>query len=129
MKSSTIAVLITLASTIILVAIYTTAAPDSTNEIANTAIMTEGKQVIDIRAKGGYSPRTTTATANIPTVINIQTSATFDCSASLTIPAIGYTKHLPPSGITTIEIPAEQATGTVRGVCSMGMYSFSITFT
>jgi hypothetical protein len=35
---------------------------------------------------------------------------------------------LPPSGITDIELPAQEAGATVQGVCAMGMYSFAINF-
>lgn len=88
----------------------------------------DGKQVIQISAKGGYAPRVTTAKANIPTVINVQTNGTFDCSSALTIPAIGFRTMLPPSGITPIEVPSQQPGTVIRGVCSMGMYSFTVNF-
>lgn len=88
----------------------------------------EGKQVIEINAKGGYAPRVTFAKANTPTVINVQTNGTFDCSSALTIPAIGYRTMLPSSGKTPIEIPPQQPGTTIKGVCSMGMYNFAVNF-
>ncbi len=88
----------------------------------------DGKQVIEITAKGGYAPRVTVAKANTPTVINVQTNGTFDCSSALTVPASGYRTMLPSSGITPIEIPPQQPGTTIKGVCSMGMYNFAVNF-
>lgn len=93
----------------------------------NVAVV-DGKQIIQINAKGGYAPRVTVAKANMPTVINVQTNGTFDCSSALTIPAVGFRKNLPATGVTPIEIPAQQAGATVKGVCSMGMYNFAVNF-
>ncbi len=88
----------------------------------------DGKQVIDIKAKGGYAPRVTVAKANMPTVINVQTNGTFDCSSALTVAAIGFRTMLPSSGVTPIEIPPQQPGTTIKGVCSMGMYNFAVNF-
>lgn len=99
----------------------------NTNRQANVSVV-DGKQVIEIKAKGGYAPRVTVAKANMPTVINVQTNGTFDCSVALTVPAIGFRTMLPSSGVTPIEIPPQQPGTTVRGVCSMGMYSFAVNF-
>lgn len=90
--------------------------------------LVDGKQVVEIKAKGGYAPRVTVAKANMPTVINVQTNGTFDCSSALTVPAVGFRAMLPPSGVTPIEIPPQQPGTTIKGVCSMGMYSFAINF-
>ncbi|MFA6502774.1 MAG: cupredoxin domain-containing protein [Candidatus Paceibacterota bacterium] len=95
---------------------------------APTAVMVEGKQVVDIRAKGGYSPRVVTAKAGVETILRVSTSGTFDCSASLVIPKLSYQKFLQPSGTEDIIIPAEQAQGTLQGLCAMGMYGFQIKF-
>ncbi len=94
---------------------------------ANVSIK-DGTQYIDLSAKGGYSPRLSVAQAGIPTKLKVATSATFDCSASLTIPSIGYRDILPPSGTTEIDIPAQEAGTTLQGTCAMGMYSFAIKF-
>jgi plastocyanin domain-containing protein len=97
------------------------------NEQANVATV-DGKQVIQINAKGGYAPRVTLAKANMPTVINVTTNGTFDCSSSLSIPSIGFRKALPASGTTPIEVPPQQAGATIKGVCAMGMYNFAVNF-
>ena len=87
-----------------------------------------GSQVIEISAKGGYSPQETTAKANLPTVLKIKSNGDFDCSSSLTIPKIGYQTNLPPSGETVVDVPPQKAGSTLTGLCSMGMYSFTIRF-
>ena len=92
------------------------------------ATITDGKQIIDISAKGGYSPRKVVAKAGIPTILRVSTKGTFDCSASLVIPKLSYQKFLQPSGTEDIAISAEQAQGTMQGLCSMGMYNFQVIF-
>lgn len=93
-----------------------------------TAVIVDGKQIIDITAKGGYLPRVVTAKAGVPTVLRMNTSGTFDCSASLVIPRLSYQKFLQPSGSEDIAIAPEQARGTLQGLCAMGMYSFKVIF-
>jgi len=93
-----------------------------------SAVIVDGEQFIDISAKGGYTPRVVLAKAGIPTTLRVATSGTFDCSASLVIPKLSYQKFLQPSGTEDILISAEQAQGTLQGLCSMGMYGFQIRF-
>ncbi|MDQ3014310.1 MAG: cupredoxin domain-containing protein [bacterium] len=101
---------------------------NSQQEVKNNVTIVDGKQIIEISAKGGYAPRITTAKANMPTVIKVNTQGTFDCSSALTIPSIGYKTNLPVSGNTDIEVPAQKAGTTLQGICSMGMYNFSVNF-
>ena len=105
----------------------------SVNRGANVAALpnisiVEGKQIITVHAKGGYSPSITEAKANIPTVLRMQTDGTFDCTSVLTIPMLEYRGNLPPSGITEIEIPPQQVGSSIKGICGMGMKNFSIRF-
>jgi len=95
---------------------------------ASTASIIDGTQFIDIAAKGGYTPRVVVAKAGVPTILRVATNGTFDCSASLVIPKLSYQKFLNPSGIEDIAISAEEAQGTLQGLCSMGMYGFKIRF-
>ena len=90
--------------------------------------MVGGKQVINILARGGYSPRVTLAKADLPSVIKMQTNGTFDCSASVTIPSLNYRTMLVPTGVSEVEVPAQKAGAVLRGACGMGMYSFEIRF-
>lgn len=88
----------------------------------------DGVQYITIDAKGGYSPRVSSAQADIPTKLIIRTNGTYDCSSALVIRSIGYQKILPQTGEEIIDIGASKAGSTVQGTCSMGMYNFSIDF-
>ncbi len=87
-----------------------------------------GTQVIEIAAKGGYSPSRTTAKAGVATIIRVKTNSTFDCSSSLRIPTLGFSQTLPATGTTDIPLPAQTAGTTLKALCSMGMYNFSISF-
>jgi len=95
---------------------------------ANNVSLIDGKQIITIGAKGGYSPRVTEAQAGLPTVIKVETRGTFDCSSALTIPSLGYRGNLPPSGETLIDVPPQKSGSVLQGLCSMGMYNFQIRF-
>lgn len=98
-----------------------------TNSVDNVS-MSDGKQVVEIAVKGGYTPRSTIAKANTPTILRMKTAGTFDCSSALTIPSIGYKKNLKPSEATDIEIPPQETGTILQGMCSMGMYSFEVAF-
>lgn len=99
----------------------------ATVPVDNVSI-SEGKQVVEIGVKGGYSPRRSVAKADTPTILRMKTNGTFDCSSALTIPSINYQKNLPPSGVTDVELPPQKAGTTLQGLCSMGMYSFEVAF-
>lgn len=96
-------------------------------EQANVSFV-DGRQIIRIDAKGGYSPRETRAKANTPTTLEVKTNGTYDCSTAIVIPNLNYRSYLPPSGITTIEIPPQPAGTTLKGLCVMGMYNFGLNF-
>ena len=102
-------------------------AATASTEPVNNVSMAEGRQVIEVKVKGGYSPRKSVAQAGIPTTLRLQTSGTFDCTASLRIPGMDVTLALPPSGTQDVDLGIPKP-GTVEGVCSMGMYSFEIEF-
>ena len=95
---------------------------------ANNVSVVDGKQVIAIGVKGGYSPRVSTAKANMPTTLRLETNGTFDCSSGLTISDLGYRANLPSSGVTEVEVSPQKAGTTMRGVCAMGMYNFAVNF-
>lgn len=88
----------------------------------------DGKQEIDITARGGYNPRNIQAKANTPLTIHMKTKSTFDCSSSVLIPALDYSDSLPATGTVDIPVPAQTAGTTLRGMCGMGMYNFNIVF-
>lgn len=94
---------------------------------ANNVSIVDGKQIIEISAKGGYQPRVSIAKAGIPTIIRFNTKGTFDCSSSVRIPSLDISKSLPQSGITDIDIGSGEL-GTLKGSCGMGMYPFEVEF-
>ena len=104
------------------------AASPGTGGAESNVSVTGGVQTIDIAARGGYSPRVTVARAGMPTIIRMNTKGTFDCSAALVIPRLGYRANLPPTGETIIEVPPQEPGNTIEGVCAMGMYGFSVRF-
>jgi plastocyanin domain-containing protein len=88
----------------------------------------DGKQIIEITAKAGYSPQKTIAQANLPTILKVKTTGTFDCSAALNIPNLKYSEVLPMNGTTEIPVPTDKTSGKLQGLCAMGMYNFEIDF-
>lgn len=101
--------------------------PQAAGGTENNVSMVDGKQVIEVNVKGGYSPKQTVAKAGISTVIKFNTNGTFDCSSAVRIPSMGISKTLPPSGSTEVDLGTPKV-ATVQGVCAMGMYSFQIDF-
>ena len=102
---------------------------DNAVQAVQNVSMEGEKQIIVIDAKGGYSPKLTTAKAGVPTVIRLKTNGTYDCSSAVTIASLSFRKNLDATGVTEVEVPASSAQGTLEGVCAMGMYTFSVTFT
>jgi uncharacterized protein len=94
---------------------------------ANNVFVADGKQIIEITAKGGYLPRKSVAKAGMPTILRFNTSGTFDCSSAVRIPSMNISKMLPQTGVTDIDIGSPTA-ATLRGTCGMGMYPFEIDF-
>lgn len=100
------------------------------NESASTSNseIREGIQYVTITAKGGYTPRVSEAKAGIPTKLIMKTNGAFDCSSALVIRSIGYQKILPGTGETEIDLGVPEAGVPIQGMCSMGMYNFTINF-
>lgn len=100
---------------------------DSTTVSAQNVEVRDGVQYVTIIARGGYSPRVSTAQANIPTKLIVKTNNTYDCSSALVIRSINYQKILPLTGEEMIDLGTPQV-GALQGLCSMGMYSFVVNF-
>lgn len=94
---------------------------------ANNVSIIDGKQIIEIKAKGGYQPRKSVAKAGMPTILRFDTNGTFDCSSSVRIPSMNISKSLPQSGTTDIDIGSPEL-ATLQGTCGMGMYPFEVEF-
>lgn len=105
----------------------TTSTATQTNDVHNVTVV-DGIQTIDITAKGGYQPRITEAKANVPTTINVTTNGTFDCSAALTFPSLKKRAFLPATGETKVALDPQPAGSSLKGICAMGMYSFTVNF-
>lgn len=110
--------------------VYARSSSTSTVQVvdAHNVSVTNGKQIVEIGVKGGYSPKLSSAKADMPTTLRMKTNATFDCSSGVVIPSLGYRQILPPSGETDIPVPAQKAGTTLEGNCVMGMYHFSVDF-
>lgn len=93
-----------------------------------TAPVSGPVQTVEILAKGGYSPALSSMKAGMPGLLRVTTRNTFDCSAALVIPQLGYSARLPLAGTVEIPVPPQPAGTTLTGMCSMGMYSFAIRF-
>ena len=88
----------------------------------------DGIQYITVNAKGGYSPKVSTAKAGIPTKLIVKTDGTYDCSASLVIRSVGFQKILAQTGEEVIDLGTPKAGQPLQGLCSMGMYNFTVNF-
>ena len=125
MKLTVISILV--AVVLIVGAILFTRGDTNTNVDANNVSVVDGKQIIEIRAKGGYQPRKSIAQAGLPTILRFDTNGTFDCSSSVRIPSLNISQILPQAGETDIDLGLPQI-GTLQGMCGMGMYRFEIEF-
>ena len=101
--------------------------PAAVASVDNVSVQ-DGKQIVEITAKDQYLPSITAAKAGIPTVLRMETNGTFDCSAQLTIPSIGYRQMLPSTGKTDIALAEQKPGSVVHGICGMGMKSFEVRF-
>lgn len=107
--------------------------PDDADSLINLQTsqnveMLDGVQYVAIEALGGYSPELSLAKANLPTKLIVKTNGTYDCSAALVIRSIGFQKILPQQGQEIIDLGTPEA-GALQGLCSMGMYHFTVNFT
>lgn len=105
----------------------TTPIPPAKVQTSSNVTIVNGVQVIEIKAKGGYSPRQSVAQAGIPTVIRFVTNNTFDCSLAVIIPSMKIREFLQQTGNVDIDLGAPSA-GVLRGSCGMGMYPFEVDF-
>ena len=96
-------------------------------ENINNVSIINGKQIIEIKAKGGYRPVHSIAKAGIPTILRFNTNGTFDCSSFVRIPSMNISQNLSMSGATDIDLGIQKVS-TLQGACGMGMYPFDIKF-
>jgi plastocyanin domain-containing protein len=126
--SKALIISIVLSLSIIIFAVWIVSKRDVfTDDSISNVTIDDGVQIVTIDARGGYSPKKSTARAGIPTIVRFTTNGTFDCSAAVSIPSIGEYMLLPLSGVTDVSL-GTSTKGVLDGTCSMGMYSFSIKF-
>lgn len=101
--------------------------PVKQQENTQNVSMVDGKQIITIKAKGGYTPRVSTAKAGVPSIIRFETNNTFDCSLAIRIPSMNFSGMLSNSGSKDVNLGTPRV-GSLKGSCSMGMYPFQINF-
>jgi sulfite exporter TauE/SafE len=111
-----------LAASRILETVSGTATADTT-----TTTVTDGHQEVVVTASdSGYSPRTVTIKAGIPTTLIVRSDGATGCVRSFVIRDTQTV--LPESGDTRIDLGTLTA-GTLRYACGMGMYTGAITAT
>lgn len=126
-KTASIIITLLLVAGIVLWGVLKNSRESTGTQSDQNVTMKDGVQYITINARGGYTPRITTADANIPTKLVVKTNGTYDCSLALVIREIGYQKVLPQTGEELIDLGSPDV-GTLQGMCSMGMYNFSVKF-
>ena len=126
MKNIAISILIALILIVVAFMIAKGGVSTTPSNVNNISVV-DGKQIIDLTAKGGYSPGKSIAKAGIPTILRFTTNGTFDCSLSIRIPSMNVSKNLALAGITDIDLGSPKV-GILRGSCGMGMYPFEIDF-
>lgn len=99
--------------------------PSTDLSAAGNVRMEGDQQIVEITAKGGYTPRMSTVKAGVPTVLRFNTKGTFDCSSSVRVPSLDISQSLPPSGVTDIAL-GKLEPGVLNGTCGMGMYPFQL---
>jgi plastocyanin domain-containing protein len=90
--------------------------------------MENGVQIINMKAKNGFTPSDIVAYANMPTILRVQTSNTIDCSNTVRIPKLGISQPLTFNGTTDINIPPAEKGQELVGTCGMAHYVFKIRF-
>jgi cytochrome c biogenesis protein CcdA len=76
----------------------------------------------------GYSPAITYAPSETPIQLELITQDTYSCALAFVIPSLRIERMLPPTGTTTIDLPAQKQGSVLNYSCSMGMYTGQIIF-
>ena len=128
--NKTVSIIVTLALVIGIGIVFIGGSKNNTEtgESAQNVEMRDGIQYITVNAKGGYSPKVSSAKAGIPTKLIVKTDGTYDCSASLVIRSVGFQKILAQTGEEVIDLGTPKAGQPLQGLCGMGMYNFAVNF-
>ncbi|MHB1347635.1 MAG: cupredoxin domain-containing protein [Candidatus Humimicrobiaceae bacterium] len=87
-----------------------------------------GKQIIEVVAKGGYSPKNIEAKAGLPTILVMKSEGAYGCERAFYLPDFKISKLLPENGKTEFDLGTPAKGTEIVGLCSMGMYYFQILF-
>jgi plastocyanin domain-containing protein len=100
------------------------------NDVDNSKypFVKDGVQYASVNAKDGFNPGVLNLQANIPTVLELNTLDTYDCSNTLLIPSLKIAEKLPITGKTSVEIPPQEPGASITATCGMGHYSLKINF-
>ena len=101
--------------------------PVQTN--TESVIMENGKQILLMNARAGYTPNSFNAKANTESILRVTTENTFDCSATVNIPSLNIRQVLPITGITDINLGTPKQGTIIYGTCGAGLYKFTMRFT
>jgi len=91
--------------------------------------LVDGKQVVNMKVVWlSYTPHQFTVQQGIPVEWRIDGTQAQGCAQVITVPRLGITKYISPSGITTVSFTPQQ-TGTIPFSCTMGMTTRGSAFT
>lgn len=103
--------------------------PDISGTKVETAKIVDGRQIVEMRIDDySYTPSRFIVKQGIPVEWRIDASNAAGCAQVITAPAVGVTKYLPPSKITTITFTPKEV-GTIPFSCTMGMTTPGASFT
>ncbi len=86
-------------------------------------------QIVNVKATSkGYFPQKIEAKANTPTILRMESENSYGCERSFRIPSLNIIEVLPQEGSTDIDLGSPANGENILGSCSMGMYTFTITF-
>ena len=94
--------------------LFTQRTSDTAGPAIHNVTVEGGTQIIEIGAKGGYTPKLTTAKADMPTVLRVKTDGTYDCSSAIRIPSLSFSKAMEPTGVTEISVRSEEHTSELQ---------------
>lgn len=104
-------------------------APDASNKNNSGSVtISGGKQIIEVVAKGGYSPKNIEAKAGLPTILVMKSEGAYGCERAFYLPDFKISKLLPENGKTEFDLGTPAKGTEIVGLCSMGMYYFQILF-
>lgn len=103
--------------------------PEVLGDNQSVVVFEDGIQVINVKAtSNGYFPQKIEAKANTPTTLRMESENSYGCERSFRIPSLNIIEVLPQEGSTDIDLGSPEKGENILGSCSMGMYTFTITF-